>query len=648
MGLGMIDGMKKLIVLVVGFAPLAVQGQAPELWQKVKEAFPDAPAAYVDRSYELTLRIVGDSLTAFTDVSEDLMHLRENTESVTRNKVYGSHFTEVTGLEAATLVWDKSRYRENQVSSYKKNSDRDRGIFFDDSYYYTFDFPSVAMHNRTVLKYRQNHRDPRFLSGFIFGSYLPQLKASYTVRTTKAIDLHVEVLNDPDKRVQMTRKEQGNNVTYTWTIERIPSIRVQGDGPDIRYYVPHLALYVKSYETRGGRREVLPNLDALYRWYWTFVKDLNKDPGGELPGIVEKLKKESKSEQDLVRRIFYWVQDNIQYVAFEDGMRGLIPHSGAYTCEKKYGDCKDMANMIVNMLQIAGITAYPTWIGTRDLPYAYSHWPTPIVDNHMIATYISPSGEYVFIDGTSKYTPLGLPSSMIQGKEALIALNPDKYEVRVVPEVPAAKNVMTDSMFIRLEGTAVLGGGNVRLTGYPKVFGDADLDEPDKETLKKEVTALVSKGNNKFNLLDYSIRNQLDRESQTRVAYTFSIPDYVQKAGTDLFVNLNLNKDFYSVFMSRATRPFPKESDYRYTETHHTVLEIPEGFTIDELPPNSSYAGSFISHELAYRQADNKIFLSRTLVVDYLLLDPSDFDAWNNDIRKLSDCYKESLMLRKK
>ena len=55
-----------------------------------------------------------------------------------------------------------------------------------------------------------------------------------------------------------------------------------------------------------------------------------------------------------------------------------------------------MASLIVTMLKVAGVKSYRTWIGTRDLPYKYSQVPTPLVDNHMIATYIAADGQYYF------------------------------------------------------------------------------------------------------------------------------------------------------------------------------------------------------------------------------------------------------------
>src|SRR5690606_40206752 len=86
-----------------------------------------------------------------------------------------------------------------------------------------------------------------------------------------------------------------------------------------------------------------------------------------------------------------------------------------------------------------------TRLGQRHIPYAYTKYPTPIVDNHMIATYISDDGTYHFLDATSSHTPFGMPSSMIQGKEALIGKGEGNYEVKVVPVIFRNVNVQRDS-----------------------------------------------------------------------------------------------------------------------------------------------------------------------------------------------------------
>ncbi len=643
--------MKKSILLWLKVTLIAIPSayaQDAELWQSLKSRYPDEPAVFIERSEELSLSVEGDSLRIVNDVKEDMMHLKEQTEAYSGRKVYGSHFSHVADIKAKTLVWDKNRYREIGVSDFKKNSDRDRGIFYDDSYYYTFDFPSVASRNRTQLTYRELQTDPRFLSGFMFVTYLPQARTSYTIKTTRDVDLVFQVLNDPDKKIKFRKTEKGKNITYEWTAENLPAVKTEDEAPSFRYFAPHLVCYVKSYQANGKKINVLSDINDLYKWYYGFVKDLNQEVSPQLTAIVDQLRKESKTELELVRNVFYWVQDHIQYIAFEQGMRGLIPHNGAYTCDKRYGDCKDMANLIVNMLQIAGVKSYHTWIGTRDLPYKYSEIPTPLVDNHMITTYIAENGDYYFLDATSDYTPFGFPSSMIQGQEALISKGPDAFEIRQVPVLEREQNVMTDSMTIVLEGNALSGYGASTLKGYPKVFGGYELDRAEKDDITRYVTKLVGKGSNKFFLDDYEVSNLHLRDSATTVKYKFRVLDYFQKIDDEIYLNMNLNKDYYNTFINLQTRKAPRESDYRYVKYETISLQVPDGYEVEYLPESAHYDGEQLGYDIHYELKDGKVLYSKTFYLNFLLLRPEQFASWNESVKRVSEAYKEAIILKKK
>ena len=643
--------MKRFICIffvVTGVIVHAARAQDGALWQTLKSRYPEDPAVFIDRSEVLNVFVEGDSLRVFSDVSEDMMHLKEQTDVYSGRKVYGSHFSQVADLKAKTLVWDRNRYKEIGVSDFKKNSDRDRGIFYDDSYYYAFDFPSVASGNRTVLSYREVHKDPRFIAGFMFVTYLPQAKTTYTINTTRDVELFYQVVNDPEKTIKFKKTEKGKNVTFEWSAQNLTSVRNEDEAPSLRYFAPHVVCYVKSYQANGKKVNVLSDANDLYQWYYGFIKDLNQETTPELKAIVDDLKTSSKTELDLVKNVFYWVQDHIQYIAFEQGMRGLIPHSGTYTCEKRYGDCKDMANLIVHMLQIAGVKSYHTWIGTRDLPYRYSDIPTPLVDNHMIATYISDKGQYYFLDATSDYTPFGYPSSMIQGKEALISRGPTSFEIREVPVLEKEMNYMTDSVELVLQENALVGSGLSTLVGYPKVFGGYELDRAELEDVKKYVIRLLGKGSNKFFLDDYSVSHLNERDVPTALAYKFRILDYFQQIDDEIYLNLNLNKDYYNTFINTETRKAPRESDYQYAKYETVRLKIPDGYTVEYLPETASHDGSVLGYEIGYHVEGDRIIYSKKFFLNYLLLQPQHFAAWNESIKNISEAYKESIILKKK
>lgn len=642
--------MKKITALtwLLACATLAT-GQSKDVYEYYKGKFPDEAAVYVERSETMTILPEADSLRIYTDVTEDLLLLKGEADIFSGKRVYGSHFSQVNNLKAKTLVWDKNRYKEMNVSDFKKNSDRDAGIFYDDSYYYSFNFPSVSSRNRTLLEYRENLKDSRFMGGFIFASYMPQGKTSFTIKTTKDVELFTEVKNDPDKKIQFKKTEKGNNVTYEWSAQDLAKSRAEDESPSLRYYAPHVVCYVKSYQAKNGRVNVLRNLDDLYKWYSTFVAGLDQQqPSPELTDVVSKLKAISRTDLELVRNVFYWVQGNIQYIAFEQGMRGLIPHPGSYVCEKRYGDCKDMANLIVSMLQIANVKSYRTWIGTRDLPYKYTELPTPLVDNHMIATYIAADGQYYFLDATGDHTAFGLPSSMIQGKEALIGIDADHYEVKTVPILPKEKNRVTDSVSLRIDANQLVGDGASTLTGYPKIFAGYELDRAENDDIKRSVTRLIAKGSNKFFLDNYKVQFLENRDTPTRITYAFRIADYFQKIGDEIYINLNLTKTHYNDFINPETRKTPKENDYRRENDEVIEFTIPDGYTVEYLPANVKYDGKVMGYDISYAVTGNKVRFTRKFYIDYVMLWPDQFKNWNDAVKSVSEAYKESLILKKK
>jgi len=85
------------------------------------------------------------------------------------------------------------------------------------------------------------------------------------------------------------------------------------------------------------------------------------------PNVDEQVRGKT-TELEKARSIFYWVQDNIRYIAFEDGYAGFVPQTVQDVFKNKYGDCKGMANLVTEMLKLAGLVVHMTWIGTKHLP----------------------------------------------------------------------------------------------------------------------------------------------------------------------------------------------------------------------------------------------------------------------------------------
>nr|WP_262906034.1 transglutaminase-like domain-containing protein [Hymenobacter terricola] len=274
--------------------------------------------------------------------------------------------------------------------------------------------------------------------------------------------------------------------------------------------------------------------------YADFVRRIDRQPSPALQQRVDSLVAGAKTEEEKVRRVYYWVQNNVKYIAFEQGLRSFIPHDAGLVYARRYGDCKDMANLTNDMLHLAGVkTAYLTWVGTRDLPYKYAELATPGVDNHMIATYEPTPGQYVFLDATSKHTPYSMPSAMIQGKEGLLGLDPKNSRVVDIPVIDKARNGTDDASVLTLDGTTLHGTGQLSMAGYTKVDLTYGLDGLDRTDEPRYVKALLERGNNKLFVDKYAISNLDARDQPLRISYAYRLQDYVQQVDDEVYVNLS-------------------------------------------------------------------------------------------------------------
>jgi hypothetical protein len=235
----------------------------------------------------------------FADVTEDMLHLKEQTDAYSTGRVYGSHFSQVKDLKAKTLIWDRNKFKEMHVTEFKKNNDQDAGIFYDDSYNYSFNFPSVSLGNRNTPAVPDTLQRRKVYAGLYFYQLYSPGKMFLYAKNNEGVELVYEVVNDSKGIVNFKKYEKGGFVFYEWSSTDLPARKNEEDSPSLRYFTPHIICYVKSYETKKGKVNVLSNLDDLYRWYNTFVKDLNKESSPELASIVEKIKASSPRSSTL-------------------------------------------------------------------------------------------------------------------------------------------------------------------------------------------------------------------------------------------------------------------------------------------------------------------------------------------------------------
>jgi hypothetical protein len=327
-------------------------------------------------------------------------------------------------------------------------------------------------------------------------------------------------------------------------------------------------------------------------------------------------------------------------------MAGFIPRSSADVYIKRYGDCKDMANLLKDMLKIAGIEAHHTWIGTRSKPYTYQDVPTAIADNHMICSVRTPNG-YVFLDATNPFLAFGKPSAFIQNKEALIGIGPDNYEVVKVPLVDRKENSRTDTVKIQLLADGINGEFKSSMTGFRK--DDIEVSSLKAQVRKEReyIRDFFSIGDNNIAIDKVSIRGLGDQDMLAAISFNFFQPGYFKNIGEKIYINLHLNKTVPGEKLDLNLREQSLEQKYCYEDHTITVLTIPDGYNAVFLPPNSKKAWLQFGISETYKTEGRTIILEKTIYSDFLYLDKKDFREWNNFVEAVNTIHQQSVTLSK-
>lgn len=627
----------------------AVFSQSPEeIYNQYKKEFPDKMAVLLEKNDEITIDFEGDTVSILHIEYEDLLFLTDRATGLASQKAYESYFSKIENIDAVTLVPNGKRYKKMKVEYFKKEKESSSGIFYDDLESTNFIMPNVSPQARTQVSIMQNIKDPRFLSSFYLDSYVPIKSAKLTLKVNKNIEIAYKLFNTENVQLDFTKTEKGNYIIYEWQAKDLEDFKAEDNAPRRNYFSPHIVYYVTQINYPNRTQKIAKSVADLYDWYSNLSCKVNLEDDAELFKTVTELTKGVTEEKEKVKNIFYWVQDNIKYIAFEDGMQGFIPSEASFVYAKRYGDCKGMSSIIHKMLNMAGIeNTYLTWIGSRSLPYKYSEIPTPIVDNHMIVTYQPTEGEFIFLDATDSYSPFGFPSSMIQGKEALLGMGRQEHKVALVPIIDKEKNYSKESVSLSISDKNLVGKGQYLAEGYPKGYMTHYIDGLSKENEKIYMNRYFTKGNNKFFVDDYKINNLNEKDEALKIEYDFRIEDYAKFVGDEIYINMNMEKAFSNDEIEKD-RKSPIENDYLFKTNNDIFLQIPEGYEIEYLPENSDFNNDLFGYSIKYKREGNKIKFTHNYYKNYLLLNNESFEDWNKMIKEVNKAYREVIILKKK
>lgn len=594
----------------------------------------------------LQVSLNGHQLSVFESNHVEKKFL-ENVNYHSRDYVYYSDLDPITSFEAYTeLIISEKKSKKIKPKVIETKDIVEPSIFYGGHKLKEFVYPLVEPGAIGVLKHTKQIKDPHIIGAFYFDSPYDTEVATYSISFPKEVTIEYNLFNTEGLEVDFVKTTGSSTNTYTWKMTGLKKRPRDSDAPSRSFSSPHIIARIGSYTVNDKTYKISADTDDLFNWYNSLIHRMPFDVGSHnVTEIAKELTRDAASDKEKTEIIYQWVQSNIKYIAFEDGMAGFIPRAAGDVLAKKYGDCKDMANLLTTMLNAVDVPAYLTWIGTNRKPYSYKEVPSTVSDNHMICA-IRPAGQdYIFLDPTNSFLRYGKPPKLVQGKEALIRLGNDAYDIAVVPESEAEENLRVDQMNLTLSSGVLSGDVESTFSGYQiEDFKRRKIihEYRNETNFIQEHLAIGEKSST------YIDPTTSESNDELKVKFEGQFKNDVIAAGDKLYVNLNLDPST-SEFQVKDldTRVCPIQKNYKSTYQLVSKLTIPEGYEVYFLPENVDQTYDDYKISTSYTMEQGQVIYEKTVTSNYLLLDQDSFDEYNSFYTELLKTSKQKITLKK-
>ena len=517
------------------------------------------------------------------------------------------------------------------------------GIFFSDQKICYFNVPFEKKGSTSKVKIEKTILDPRYFTNIFFTEPYFIEKKEVNIIVPKWMKVEIKEYNFNGYNIARQVNNKSDEDVYTYVIQNTQALKDEEDAPGPTHIAPHLLIMNKYAELSDSRITYFNTLADQYGWYRQLVKQVGNDPS-TIKAKVEELTKGISDDIQKVKTIYQWVQDNVRYIAYEDGIAGFKPDKAQEVLRKKYGDCKGMGNLMAEMLKAINLDGRICWLGTNHIAYDYST-PSLGVDNHVICAWMY-KGKTYFLDATEKYIGFGETAERIQGRQVLIE-DGDKYILQNIPVVTQSQNTSFEKRILSVKGNNLEGKVQQSWKGESKEWLLSQLHDIKKEKQEDALKEFLAKGKSNYQINNLKIININDYNSDLKIEYDLVYKDAVSSFGKESYIDIDDRKDLARMKFDTAKRKLPFMFPYKGDMIYEVELQIPADSKPSVLPASLKIEQADYSMNGTYLTDKSKITYKREIMIKKALVPKQNFLKWNADIDKLNEFYNNQLSITK-
>lgn len=215
-------------------------------------------------------------------------------------------------------------------------------VFFDDTRICYFNLSLSRQGKKAAVQFSRTFHDLRYFTRIYFPEeyFIREKRITVTIPAALSRFRLVEKNFGPGIRCEKSVNKEGDSL-FVYTLKGVPATRKEEAAPADNCLYPHLLV-------TGSFADV----QDMYRWLNGLAEVDCTLPQAEM--LTDEITAGCTDELEKIHRTYAYVQQNIRYIAFENGLAGHRPDRPAEVLRKRYGDCKGMALLLRTLLKAQG------------------------------------------------------------------------------------------------------------------------------------------------------------------------------------------------------------------------------------------------------------------------------------------------------
>ena len=455
--------------------------------------------------------------------------------------------------------------------------------------------PGVCLEYQVTLEDKVPGGKTWITGAYNFQATEATLETSYALQIPDTWHLRWKIANDTaNAQEPEVFYTENDTVVYLWKYGETPALRIEEGMPHINDIVPRL------------RYSSIDDWKDVYLWYKELAKG-RYTPDAQIEEKVQQLTENLTTEAEKIRALYHFVAANIRYVGIELGQSAYQPSPATEVFQVQYGDCKDKTTLLISMLDLVGIQAYPVLISVA--PYEQVDATLPALNqfNHMIAAIPTGANTYIWLDPSSTTCNYGNLPYSTQGRTGFLISDTHGQFVKT-PVFPSESNrlVSTTNMTLNNQG-AVEGTLHIRTSGQYDLNTRWAYQQIQPRAMKAALATELSQQFPGIQIIWHEMSDLNELNVPVEIRLGFRVENYATLLSNNMLMPLPIDEfGEYAEAFADDQRVYSLDFGYP-TQVEKTIrIQVPDGWNAT-LPEDSHHTMESAEFSRQYRQVDNII-----------------------------------------